>query len=133
MRTAEATEVFKALSVPSRMQIFQLLKHRGPLPVKDIAASLEMTPPAVSQHLKVLRSAGLVNAKRQGYWVPYAVDPDALSECCEMMVRLCSCPTCGSHAASVASGGEVDGLLERREKLLEELRRVESELEALRG
>jgi ArsR family transcriptional regulator len=132
MRTAEATEVFKALSVPSRMRIFQLLKRRGPLPVKDIAASLEMTAPAVSQHLKVLRSAGLVNAKRRGYWVPYAVDPDALSECCGMMVRLCACPACDGREPDVSGGGIAD-LLRRREELLEQLRRVESELEVLRG
>jgi DNA-binding transcriptional ArsR family regulator len=74
MRRAEATEVFKALSVPSRMQIFSLLKREGPLPVKEIAGSLGMTAPAVSQHLRVLRTAGLVTSKRQGYWVPYAVD-----------------------------------------------------------
>ena len=64
MRAAEATEVFKALSVPSRMQILSLPKREGPLPAKEISGSLGTTAPAVSQHLRVLRTAGLVTSKR---------------------------------------------------------------------
>ncbi len=130
MRRAEATEVFKALSVPSRMQIFSLLKREGPLPVKEIAGSLGMTAPAVSQHLRVLRTAGLVTSKRQGYWVPYAVDTRALSDCCGMLIRICACPSCGDRGTE--SSDELESLLDRREELLSELQRVESELEALR-
>ncbi len=131
MRRAEATEVFKALSVPSRMQIFALLKREGPLPVKEIAGSLGMTAPAVSQHLRVLRTAGLVTSKRQGYWVPYAVDARALSDCCGMLVRICACPSCAGDREAESSD-ELESLLDRREELLRELQRVESELEALR-
>jgi len=124
-------EAFKALSVPSRMQIFSLLKREGPLPVKETAGSLGMTAPAVSQHLRVLRAAGLVTSKRRGYWVPYAVDARALSDCCGMLVRVCACPSCGGDREAESSD-EYETLLDRREELLGELQRVESELEALR-
>lgn len=131
MRRAEPTVVFKALGAPSRMRIFALLKREGPLPVKEIAESLRMTAPAVSQHLRVLRTAGLVTSERREYWVPYAVDAQALSDCCGMLVRICACPSCGGERGAEPSD-ELESLLARREELLGELQRVESELEALR-
>ena len=131
VRDPEATEVFKALSVPSRMGIFMLLKREGPLPVKEIAEALSMTAPAVSQHLKILRTVGLVNAKRQGYWIPYEVDPSALSDCCGKLVKICACPSCGKREEAEPTS-EIDVLLSRREELLAELQRVESKLESLR-
>jgi len=131
VRDPEATEVFKALSVPSRMEIFTLLKREGPLPVKEIAEALGMTAPAVSQHLKVLRNVGLVSAKRQGYWIPYEVDPSALPDCCGKLVKICACPSCGKRKEAEPTS-EIDVLLNRREELLAELQRVESKLESLR-
>lgn len=124
-------EIFKALSVSSRMHILVLLKSKGPLPVKTIAEELDMTAPAVSQHLKVLRHVGLVRAERQGYWTPHAVDEDALSASCGMMIRICTCGPCHSlhrsHHSSDASGK----LRQRRRALLSELERIETELEDL--
>ena len=138
MHRENAAEIFKALSVPSRMSILMLLKSDGPLPVKSIAEGLGMTSPAVSQHLKVLRQAGLVRAQRRGYWVPYAVDAQALSDSCGLIVRMCACPAC--HGQERERGGEepqpqteVDSLLRRREELLAQLHRIEGELETLRG
>jgi len=138
MRHRSASEIFKALSVPSRMSILMLLKTDGPLPVKSIAEGLGMTSPAVSQHLKVLRQAGLVRAERQGYWVPYAVDAKALSDSCGLIVRMCACPAChgqerGKHEEELQPESEVDSLLRRREELLAQLQRIEGELEDLRG
>ena len=132
-----AAEMFKALSVPSRMRIRMLLKSEGPLPVKSIAEGLDMTAPAVSQHLKVLRHAGLVRAERQGYWMPYEVDAEALSDSCGMLIRMCACPACDGRerGGDDARGGESEtsALLRRREALLAELQRIEGELEELRG
>lgn len=133
VRHHNAAEMFKALSVPSRMQILALLQSQGPLPVKTIAEELGMTSPAVSQHLKILRHVGLVRAERHGYWVPYAVDPAALSDCCGMLVRTCACPACHSAPGrDEAEEGEANVLLQRRDQLLAELHRIETELEALR-
>jgi len=136
MKPEAAADVFRALSVPSRMRIVMLLKSEGPLPVKTIAERLEMTSPAISQHLKVLRHAGLVQAERHGYWVPYGIDAHALSNCCGTIVRMCACPSC--HGQKVgADETDVDGseeslLLARREELLAKLQHVEEELDRLR-
>ena len=134
MRHHNAAEMFKALSVPSRMQILTLLRSQGPLPVKTIAEELGMTSPAVSQHLKILRHVGLVRPERQGYWVPYDVDAKALSDCCGMLVHVCACPACHSTPTrEKTEQTETDALLQRRDKLLAELQRIETELETLRG
>ena len=68
---------------------------------------------------------------RQGYWVPYAVDARALSDCCGMLIRICACPSCGGDRGAESSD-ELESLLDRREELIGELQRIESELEALR-
>jgi ArsR family transcriptional regulator, arsenate/arsenite/antimonite-responsive transcriptional repressor len=128
----EASEIFKALSVPSRMHILSLLKHHGPMPVKDIATAVGMSSPAISQHLKILKAAGLVDAQRDGYWVPYAVNVAALHDCCGHLIQLCACPKCEGHAETQSEDSQTDRLLHKREQLLAELQRVESELEELR-
>ena len=132
MDRIHATEVFRALSVPNRVHILMLLKGKGPLPVKEIAETLDLTSPAVSQHLKVLRQAGLVQAERQGYYVPYSVDAHALNECCGMLVHMCAHPGSAGDSSQACCGSESERLLRRREELLGELHRIETELEALR-
>ena len=127
-----ATEVFRALSVPNRVHILMLLKGKGPLPVKEIAETLDMSSPAVSQHLKVLRQAGLVQAERQGYYVPYSVDAHALNDCCGMLVHMCAHPEHPRTDAECCCRSETERLLRRREELLSELHRIETELDELR-
>jgi DNA-binding transcriptional ArsR family regulator len=80
METKQA-ELFKILGVDSRIRIIELLKQRGPLGVNEMSKSLGITPSAVSQHLKILKHAGLVRNERKGYWIPYHIDPVALEEC----------------------------------------------------
>jgi DNA-binding transcriptional ArsR family regulator len=65
---------FDALGDPTRRLIFERLA-RGPLPVGKLAAKLPVTRPAVSQHLKVLKDAGLVTQRSAGTRRLYAVDP----------------------------------------------------------
>ncbi len=129
MRRGDETEIFKALSVPSRMRILTLLKAEGPLPVKTLAEKLGMTAPAVSQHLKALRYVGLVRSERQGYFVPYEVNARTLSECCGAVVRICACneDECG-EADEEGTSEALGALLERRRALLAELRGVEEEI-----
>ena len=72
-------EDFKALGDPTRLKILNLLSSkRGYLCVCAIADKLGVTQPAVSQHLKILKSAGLVKADRKGYFVHYTINPDTL-------------------------------------------------------
>ncbi|NIA15253.1 MAG: metalloregulator ArsR/SmtB family transcription factor, partial [Nitrospiraceae bacterium] len=74
MDDTKQAEFFKVLSVESRIKIIALLKRKGPLGVNELSESLGITPSAVSQHLKVLRYAGLVRSERKGYWLPYEID-----------------------------------------------------------
>lgn len=64
---------FSALSSEPRIQLLLLLKEH-PQCVNALVQRLKMTQPAVSQHLRVLKEAGLVKAKRNGYWVHYEVN-----------------------------------------------------------
>jgi len=66
------------LADPSRKRIFELLKS-GPLHVGRIAEQLPISRPAVSQHLKVLKEAGLVQEAREGNRNAYSIDPKGLA------------------------------------------------------
>jgi DNA-binding transcriptional ArsR family regulator len=74
---ANATALFAALSDPTRRQVFERLEH-GPAAVGEIADGLPVSRPAVSQHLKVLKDAGLVTNRPQGARRVYQIDPEGL-------------------------------------------------------
>lgn len=74
---AYAERVLDALGDPTRRQIFKRLRRRA-LSVGEIAAGMEVSRPAVSQHLKVLKQARLVLARPQGTRRLYAVDSRGL-------------------------------------------------------
>ena len=80
MKTYEALtdEAFAALGDGTRRSIFELLRD-GPRAVGDLAASVPVSRPAVSQHLRVLKDAGLVRDRAVGNRRVYSVDPDALA------------------------------------------------------
>jgi DNA-binding transcriptional ArsR family regulator len=66
-------DVFEAIASPVRRDILDLLR-RGARPVHQLAASFAMSRPAVSQHLRVLREAGLVAEERVGRERHYQLD-----------------------------------------------------------
>lgn len=68
-----------ALAEPRRRQILQILGD-GELPVTVIASQFDVTRPAISQHLGVLKAAGLVADRRVGARRLYRVRPEALAE-----------------------------------------------------
>jgi len=68
-----------ALGDPTRRAIFELVAEQA-RPVGEIAAHLPVTRPAVSQHLKVLKDAGLVTDRAEGTRRIYRVDPAGLAE-----------------------------------------------------
>jgi len=73
----DPTPFFAALADPTRLRLLQILASQPedrPLCVNALAARLGVTQPAVSQHLRVLRSLGLVQAERTGVRVHYFVD-----------------------------------------------------------
>ena len=67
-----------ALGDPTRRAIFELLSE-GPTPVGALAAQLPVSRPAVSQHLKVLKRAGLVLDRAEGTRRLYQLDPDGVA------------------------------------------------------
>jgi DNA-binding transcriptional ArsR family regulator len=67
-----------ALADPTRRAVFERLRG-GPLAVGEIARDLPVSRPAVSQHLRVLKEAGLVTERREGTRRLYRVDPDGLA------------------------------------------------------
>jgi DNA-binding transcriptional ArsR family regulator len=68
-----------ALADPTRRSLFERLRA-GPASVGDLAAELPVSRPAVSQHLKALKIAGLVSDKPDGARRVYYIDPDGLGE-----------------------------------------------------
>jgi DNA-binding transcriptional ArsR family regulator len=68
-----------ALGDPTRRSIFERLR-RGARSVTDLAEELPVSRPAVSQHLRVLKDAGLVRERRDGTRRLYRIDPDGLRE-----------------------------------------------------
>ena len=78
---AELAEMFKALSDPTRLRLVSLLvEHNGALCVNALADNLGVSQSAVSQHLRILRQAGLVKGDRRGYYVHYLLNQDKLEQ-----------------------------------------------------
>ncbi|MFD1534330.1 metalloregulator ArsR/SmtB family transcription factor [Pseudonocardia aurantiaca] len=78
-KSSPADRVFAALANPTRRDVLDLLLD-GPRPVQDIAERFDMARPSVSEHLKVLRDAGLVTETRHGRQRHYAVQPEPLRD-----------------------------------------------------
>ncbi len=68
-----------ALGDATRREIMERLRG-GPRPVGEIAAGLPVSRPAVSQHLRVLKEAGLVTERKEGTRRIYRVEPNALAD-----------------------------------------------------
>ena len=69
---------FAALADPTRREVFEQLR-KGPSSVGEIARHLPVSRPAVSQHLKALRTAGLVAERREGRNTRYRATPEGLA------------------------------------------------------
>jgi ArsR family transcriptional regulator, arsenate/arsenite/antimonite-responsive transcriptional repressor len=80
----EQAALFNALADPARLKILQLLsqqKNSDALCVNALTYMLEITQPAVSQHLKILKDVGLVQGQKRGNHVHYSVNAEALNDC----------------------------------------------------
>jgi DNA-binding transcriptional ArsR family regulator len=75
----DLVKLFKALADPTRAKILAELADKG-LCVGALAYRLGVTHSAVSQHLRILREAGLVDGERQGYRVHYSLQRDRIRE-----------------------------------------------------
>lgn len=74
--------MFKALGDPVRLRLLSLIASHpgGQACVCEISSSFDVSQPTISHHLKVLRSAGLLDCERRGTWVYYWVIPAVLQQ-----------------------------------------------------
>ncbi|MCP5024836.1 MAG: winged helix-turn-helix transcriptional regulator [Actinomycetia bacterium] len=75
---ANAARALDVLHDPTRRQVLELLRH-GERSVRELTDGTTVSQPAVSQHLRVLREAGLVTARPDGARRLYRIDPNGLS------------------------------------------------------
>ena len=102
-------EVLKTLASPRRLEILHALA-RGPIEVGRLAKAIGASQPNVSQHLAVLRAAGIVEAERDGREVRYRLaDPDVMVACALMrsvlerrLTRLGEMAAAAAHRAAPA-------------------------------
>jgi ArsR family transcriptional regulator, arsenate/arsenite/antimonite-responsive transcriptional repressor len=83
-KTREQAELFAALADPTRLKLLQVLCLQNPPGsrcVNNLSLLLGVSQPAVSQHLKVLKSVRLVTGERRGYRMHYLIDAEGLKRC----------------------------------------------------
>jgi ArsR family transcriptional regulator, arsenate/arsenite/antimonite-responsive transcriptional repressor len=75
-------QMFKALGDPVRLRLLSLIASHagGEACVCDISGTFDLTQPTISHHLKILRSAGILDSERRGSWVYYRAIPEALQQ-----------------------------------------------------
>ncbi|MHC3472909.1 ArsR/SmtB family transcription factor [Streptomyces sp. 7R007] len=77
---ADADRVFAALANATRREVLRLLRDGGPQPVQVLAGHFDMRRPSLSEHLRVLRDAGLVSEQRSGRQRIYRLEAAPLAD-----------------------------------------------------
>ena len=131
----EAAEILKVLAVDTRVKIIELLKSQGPMGSKEMAGLLGITPAAVSQHLKLLKHAGLVRRERRGYWIPYSLNEEALERCGQQVAEICTCGCegTGKWRARELQSANLTKLRSYERELQKELQRIQEKIRAEEG
>jgi ArsR family transcriptional regulator len=73
-------DLFKALADPNRRKILRLLSKHDSMTAGDISAEFTISKPAISDHLKILRNAGLIYAQKQGQYMIYQLNTTIVQE-----------------------------------------------------
>ncbi len=73
-------DVYSAIADPTRRALLLRLASEGERSVSELLEPLEISQPAVSKHLRILREAGLASSRKQGRRRLYAVEPDRLRQ-----------------------------------------------------
>jgi DNA-binding transcriptional ArsR family regulator len=76
----ECMDKFSALADPTRRSIMEMLANSGELSASQISSNFTVSAPAISQHLKILRAAGLVTVEKRAQQRIYRVNPAAVQE-----------------------------------------------------
>jgi Predicted transcriptional regulators len=87
---AELAVLLKAAADPVRLRLLSLIGSHsgGEACVCDLTCAFELTAPTISHHLKVLRTAGLIDGERRGTWVYYWIVPSAVARLGELFTPL---------------------------------------------
>jgi len=107
--------IFKALADPTRFRIVDLLLTHD-LCVGALASRLGISKAAVSQHIQVLRKAGLVRGEKRGEWTHYTVERKALHSTAQMLIQAAdktipperTCARIASQITSFSERREID-------------------------
>lgn len=81
-------DIFQALGDKSRRNIVELLAKKGQLSSTDISNEFQISAPAISQHLKVLREAKLVDMEKKAQQRLYKINPGAMKEIQEWLEKM---------------------------------------------
>lgn len=84
-------EALKAFADVTRLQMLRLLLTRGELCVCEVMAHVHLTQSHVSFHLKTLKHAGLVTARKEGKWQYYTLNRPVLAQCLAALGDLFDC------------------------------------------
>ena len=106
----DSAAIFSALADPTRLKLLRLLcqqREGRALCVSALASLLGVTQSAVSQHLKVLRSIGLVKGERRGYYVHYFINREALERCRRQALAALSLEEPGEEGPCPLGGKDV--------------------------
>ena len=122
-------ESFKVLSVETRIKIIELLKA-GPLSVNTIAEALGISQSSVSQHLRILKQAGLVADERKGYHIFYSLNKNKLDNYQKELMKVC---TCGCELGRRKKISDTRAaLMEYKKRLQREIKEVERRIAELK-
>lgn len=105
--------ILKAIADDNRFRLINLLLNHD-LCVGALACHLDISKAAVSQHLRVLRKAGLVKGEKRGYWTHYSVERDVLKDIANNFLRAAD-QTLSDEDICPRSAPDKTYILERRE------------------
>lgn len=81
-------DIFTALADQNRRRIIELLAASGKLSASDISDKFKVSPPAISQHLKILREAKIVDMEKRAQKRLYQINPHAIEELAEWAKKM---------------------------------------------
>lgn len=104
----DLAQLFKILADETRLRILEMLGRRNELCVRDLWERLGQSQPAVSHHLGLLRTAGLVDTRHEGKHVYYRIDQQRLDELMTLLQSTRVGTEVLSHAARETEGSPKD-------------------------
>jgi len=125
--TKQSAERFKVLAAGARLAIIEFLKQ-GPKKVGEICDALDASQPAVSQHLKILKAAGLVTDEKDGYWVSYSLNRARLLDYKRELNGVCQCEESESPEPILPEKAVLEAYKEELERELDEVKSQLSQL-----